>query len=303
MLLFQHVDTTAHGSGGCCCCAFSSAAAAFPYSVFDRRAPGQFQHSSRFPLNANDYFPSALVLHAAYHFLSFSANTLMLVVEFVNFDISSSGKRILRSPHSYDCGYLSQFRRRLHDSHGWPADYLPLFLYEFLFRPSSPPHGCAATIIPLRIRRMTVNTVCDSRCDANIPTSCTAQFTAPFYRNWAVALSQLNCWFERNRSARRGRSHLRLIRRKLFADNRALLPVQCLRTFAMLFLCRMLAAALLSVFCLMAQLSPVSGSGFFMNNAGSFTDAPLRVQTIDVAAALSVSLDMEDSPLALSDAM
>lgn len=31
-------------------------------------------------------------------------------------------------------GYWSQFRRRLHDSHGWSADYIPLVLAECMFR-------------------------------------------------------------------------------------------------------------------------------------------------------------------------
>jgi hypothetical protein len=31
-------------------------------------------------------------------------------------------------------GYWSQFRRRLHDSHGWPAEYIPLVLCEHMFR-------------------------------------------------------------------------------------------------------------------------------------------------------------------------
>lgn len=31
-------------------------------------------------------------------------------------------------------GYWSQVRRKLHDSHGWPAQYLPLVLSEFMFR-------------------------------------------------------------------------------------------------------------------------------------------------------------------------
>jgi hypothetical protein len=31
-------------------------------------------------------------------------------------------------------GYWSQFRRRLHDSHGWSAHYLPLILAESMFR-------------------------------------------------------------------------------------------------------------------------------------------------------------------------
>ncbi len=31
-------------------------------------------------------------------------------------------------------GYWSQFRTYLHTSHGWPADYLPLYLAECMFR-------------------------------------------------------------------------------------------------------------------------------------------------------------------------
>ncbi len=31
-------------------------------------------------------------------------------------------------------GYRSQFRTYLHTSHGWPADYLPLYLAECMFR-------------------------------------------------------------------------------------------------------------------------------------------------------------------------